>query len=175
MKTAILLLLILGLCGFLFAQSDGQDKRVKVTESKDGERKNTSTEYYKDGLLVRMELVETKKSDGTRLAGYTKLYQDGKLVCVEISGPGTERQRTYYRDGHQLLTEMDKSGDGVAEWIIVYKDDGQAYAVFKSPGPHEIELMGTNALAEFAEGLEHSKGVIEAITNRVHQQPADRR
>jgi antitoxin component YwqK of YwqJK toxin-antitoxin module len=175
MKTALLLLGVLAFCGFLFAQADGQDKRVKVTESKDAKKQNTSTEYYKDGLLVRKELVETRKSDGARLAGYTKMYQGGKLVYVEIWGPGSERQRTYYRDGHRLMTEMDKKGDGTAKWIIVYRDDGQAYAVFRSGGPQSTELLGTNALAEFAEGLEQSRGVIEAITNRVHHQPTDQK
>ena len=170
MKSLLLFVSVVGVCGLLLAQSTGLEKRDKLTDSNDGKKQIAITEFYMNGMLVRKEFVEKRKSDGTRLAGYTKLYQGGKLVCLEIWGPGNERQRTYYRDGQQIMTEMDKNGDGNPDWRIVYRDDGKAYAVFKCSGLETIELLGTNALADFDAGLDKSSGVIEVITNIVRQQ-----
>jgi len=130
------------------------------------------SEYYMSNALVRVEAVSTTTNEnGSPIAGYTKLYQNGKLTLEENWGPGPIRQRTFIRDGKPLLTETDKDGDGIFEWIVVNRDDGEAYAVFKCLSQHSIELLGASAVADYNEGLKEGKGIIEVITNRNTRPP----
>jgi antitoxin component YwqK of YwqJK toxin-antitoxin module len=173
MKTTIISLFLVGVMACLvLAQKAGLEKREKVTDSTDGTKQKITTEYYTNNNLIRREFVEKRKGSGTALAGYTKLYQDGLLVCVETWGPGAVRERTFYRDGKQLFVEIATAGNGIPQWIIMFRDDGKAYAVLKCSGPQRIDLLGTNAVADFDEGIKQSQGVVEAITNIVQQHRA---
>jgi hypothetical protein len=168
MKKVFLGSAVLAACLVLFAQSAPLAKRVKVAGGK------TVTEYYASNVLVRLEAVSVKTNkDGSPIAGYTECYQDGKLVLHENWGPGPIRQRMFFRNGKQVLTETDKDGNGVPDWIVVNGDNGEAYAVFKYDNVHGIELMGTNAVAEYNEGLETGRGVVEVITNRLSRPNAE--
>ena len=161
MRKALLVLLAPLLVLIAFAQTNSLERRVKVRAGK------IVTEYYNSNIVVRVEGVSTKtNSTGAPIAGYTKLYQDGKLALEENWGPTSETQRIYYRNGRQIVTEMDEDGDGIPEWVIVFGENGKACEVFKFKGRGKIELLGTGATEEFNRGLEQSKDLIEAITNR---------
>jgi hypothetical protein len=141
-------------------------KKVTTKPSGDGTKETIVTEYYNtnDSTLQRREVIERDKNSASPIAGYAQSYQGGKLVLDENWGPGPMRQRTFYRDGSFLVTQMDEDGDGRFEWVVVHGEDGKAIATFRLSG-QQLHLLDPGAAESFNNGAEIAEEVFPKLTN----------
>jgi len=168
---AILSYFVLTLACCLTAQPSLVKKVKQRDRNVNGIPERTVTDYYEDNVLVRREVVEDPNEDGVPDAGYTDIYRDNKLIYDENWGPGTIKQRHFFRDGKQVMIEIDKDGDGIFEWIVMHSDQGQPYAIFKLSDKGRIQLLGKGALEDFKKGSEAARKLHEDGSGKDDSKP----
>lgn len=144
-----------------FAQpKDGERNVVKVEETKRG--KKTITETFKGDVLVRKQVEEQRTGDKPLEAKYTRFYRDGQEVLFEYwDSKSKETVRYFTQDKRTVMAELDRDGDGLFEWVVLFGKDEKVSTVFRRTTDGKMELLDGDALDKFKQGSATAKELFE--------------
>jgi hypothetical protein len=133
-----------------FAQTNiGERTVVKVEENKRG--KKTITDVFIGGVLVRKQVEE-----------YTRFYRDSQEVLFEYwDSKSKETVRYFTQDNRTVMAELDRDGDGLFEWVVLFGKDEKVSIVFRRTKEGKMELLDGDALDKFKQGSDAAKEFFE--------------
>lgn len=157
----ILLFWILVSPAVAFAQTkDGERNVVKVEETRRG--KKTITDTFKGDVLIRKQVEEQRTGDKPLEAKYTRYYRDGQEVLFECwDSKSKETVRYFTQDKRTVMAELDRNGDGVFEWVVLFGKDDTVSTVFRRTADGKMELLDGAALDTFKKGSDTAKELFE--------------
>jgi len=140
-----------------FAQAkDGERNVVKVEETKRGRK--TITDTFKGDVLIRKQVEEQRTGDKPLEAKYTRYFRDGQEVLFEYwDSKSKETVRYFTQDKRTVMAELDRDGDGLFEWVILFGKDDKVSTVFRRTTDGKMELLDGPALDTFKKGSDAAK------------------
>lgn len=144
-----------------FAQTkDAERTVVKHEETKRGNK--TTTDTFKGDLLIRKQVEERRTNDKPLEAKYTRHYRDGHEVLFEYwDSKSKETVRYFTQDDRTVMAELDRDGDGLFEWVVLFGNDEKVSAVFRRTADGKMELLDGAALDTFNKGSDAAKKLFE--------------
>jgi hypothetical protein len=144
-----------------FAQSKDAERTVeKVEETKRGRK--TITETFKNGMLVRKHVEEKRTGDKPVEAKYTHYYQGGQEVLFECwESKSKETSRYFMVEKRLVMAELDRDGDGLFEWVVLFGKDEKVSTVFRRTTDGKIELLDGDAFDKFKHASDTAKELFE--------------
>jgi len=140
--------------------NDGERTVVKVEETKRG--KKTITDTFKGDKLIRKHVEEQRGGDKPLDATYTRYYRDNQEVLFEYwDSKSKETVRYFTEDKRLVMAELDKDGDGVFEWAVLFGKDEKISTVFRRIAGGKIEMLTGDALDKFKQGSDIAKELFE--------------
>lgn len=140
--------------------NDGERTVVKVEETKRG--KKTITDTFKGDKLIRKQIEEQRTGDKPLDARYTRYYRDGQEVLFEYwDSRSKETVRYFTEDKRTVMAELDKDGDGIFEWVVLFGKDEKVSTVFRRIAGGKMELLTGDALDKFKQGSDTAKELFE--------------
>jgi len=144
-----------------FAQANDTERTiVKVEETE--RQKKTITELFKGDKLIRKHVEVIRTGNKPVEVKYTCYYQDGKEVLFECWDSKSKISTRYFKVNNQLvMAEIDRDGDGLFEWVVIYGEGEKVSSVFRRTKDGGIEMLDGDALDTFKKGSDAAKKLFE--------------
>jgi|GEM_PF-3117062 len=144
-----------------FAQANDTERTiVKVEETE--RQKKTITELFKGDKLVRKQVDVIRTENKPVEVKYTRYYQDGKEVLFECWDSKSKISTRHFKVNSQLvMVEIDRDGDGLFEWVVIYGEGERVSSVFRRAKDGGIEMLDGDALDAFKKGSDTAKELFE--------------